>query len=142
MSYDSQGEMYISQREHFVSDKYDKIALTRPPLARLPPELLALVFGRLDKEERTLCTMARLRWSELIKGRWPESKTNPDALLYWASNRGNLPLMKYAKEWGATRFNMALCFAAIGGHKDCLGLLTEWGATSFNVAARCAAQYW
>ncbi len=118
---------------------YDRIALTRPPLTRLPPELLALVFESLDKEERILCMMSHWHWRALIKGLWPNLKIYSDGLLLWAAEIGNKLLMEYAKVWGAINFTWALNCAAENGHIDCLKLLKKWGADDFNNALKTAA---
>ena len=99
-----------------------------PPLARLPPELLASVFERLDKEGRTLCAMTRRSWQELVKVLWPALKTGSNELLCWATKTGSVSLMKHAERWGATYFGQALKYAARGGHVDCLKQAKKWGA--------------
>ena len=118
--------------------------LREPPLTRLPPELLALVFEELEPEERTLCTMAYRYWQSVIKGLWPVLKTSPNEILIWAAKNGNMPLMKVAKKWDAAEFDNplqrggplgaqhALWGAAFGGHVDCMKLAKDWGATNFN----------
>ena len=120
---------------------YDKIALTRPPLARLPPELLALVFENLVLSERTLCAMSLPDWRALIKGLWPKLKTTPGNLLDWAAKIGSPSLMTYAKRWGAADFNKALKGATWAGYIDCMKLVKKWGATEFNWPLRCAASW-
>ena len=112
-----------------------------PPINRLPPELLALVFESLDKEERVLCGMTRKNWRGLIRKLWPEPKTSPNEILYWAAETGSVPLMKTAKGWGATDFYQTLRSAARGGHIECLKLAKNWGASNFDGALRRAAAH-
>ncbi len=98
-----------------------------PPLNHLPPELIAMAFESLDKEERTLCVMSCHRWRALIKGLWPALKTDPNNLLIWtAETGGTLPLMKYANKWGATMLDKAISHAKTKDHIACLKLLKNW----------------
>ena len=96
-----------------------------PPLTRLPPELLALVFESLDEEERMFCTMSYRYWQSLIKGLWPNLKVNPDEILDWAAETGNTTLIRFITKWGAKSpdYNQSIINAAKGGHTDCLKLL-------------------
>ena len=114
-------------------------SITRAPLSRLPPELLALIFERLNKKERTLCVMSCWSWRVLIKGLWPMLKTNPNYMMYEGAENGSLPLMRFAKKWGATEFDCSLWCAALEGHIDCMKLAKEWGATKFNNHLWCVA---
>ncbi len=100
------------------------------PIARLPPELLVLVFEELDKEEQTLCVMSCQRWHALIKGLWPTLKTPPDILLRWTADAGNQPLMKLAKKWGkfcADDYEIAMSWATEKGQIRIIKLLKSWG---------------
>ena len=101
-----------------------------PPLTRLPPELLALIFEGLDEEEKTLCATTHKYWQTLIKSLWPVLPTNPTSLLLFAAKSGTLSLMKLAKGQGATHFDWAFSEAAMCGHLDCMKLAKEWDATS------------
>ncbi len=110
----------------------DKINAREPPLTRLPPELLALVFESLDKEERTLCLMSCWGWLVLIKSLWPELENDPDDLMFCAAEIGSIPLMRFTKKWGATHFSWVLYGAARNDHVECMKLAKEWGATDFE----------
>ncbi len=147
-----------------------KNVLTSPaPITRLPPELIVMVFEHLEKPEKTVCTLTRQRWLELMKNT-PPFKTRPGDMLEWAAKRGSPTLIKFAKVWGAaqiynhsdfilwgaaqgghtkymklakksgaTGFNLALEYAAEIGHINCMKLAKEWGARDFNAALSFAA---
>ena len=86
----------------------DLSVITYPPLTRLPPELLALVFEGLESEELTLCVMSRKRWRLLIIRLWPKLKTPSHYLLRWAANVGSLSLMYLAKERSKITFDISV----------------------------------
>ena len=71
-----------------------QIALTCPPITRLPPELLFLVFEHLHVVEQSLCVMSRRHWRLLIRSLWPELKTSPVELLHWAVNGRHIECLK------------------------------------------------
>ena len=110
----------------------DKMNPREPPLTRLPPVLLALVFKELTREEKILCIMIHKYWQELIASLWPKLKRNPDNILARAAINGSMPLMRFSKKWGATKFDWALMYAAMYGHINCMKLAKEWGATNFE----------
>ena len=82
----------------------DKINAREPPITRLPPELLILVFEGLEPEGRTLCIMTRKYWQILISSLWPEHKTNPERLRHWAAKGGHIECLKMLKRWDAKIF--------------------------------------
>jgi len=53
-----------------------------------------------------------------------------------ASRVGNIEILRLYKDryniTGATRFDLEMANAAVGGHLECMKLCKEWGATDFN----------
>ncbi len=132
----------ISRTTYLKQSNLRVCAITIPPLTRLPPELLALVFEGLDKEERILCVMSHKYWQELIRTLWPIPNTSPNGLLLWVSKSGNTTLMKFAKKWGkfrATNFEDALKWAVEGGQIECMKLLKKWGKIQ---TAKLSGVFW
>ncbi len=116
------------------------------PIARLPPELLVVVFEELESEEVTLCAMVRKRWRSLIKNLRPYLTTDPDRLMNWAAWNSNPLLMKLAKKWGNIVMDDSFSWVEMGdirissvveataskGYIECLKLAKEWIPSASN----------
>jgi hypothetical protein len=83
------------------------------------------------------------RGAELVPR--PERLKNKNALLHKSAHNGNIIVCQYAREHGATDWDMMLRVAACGGHAHVCRLAREWGATSRNMmmygAARCGHEH-
>ena len=112
------------------------------PILRLPPELLALTFKRLDTPyyiwekkqhssgfdciyaypERIILALTQKYW-----GSPPGARITPNILLKWAAEEGLLSLMHLAKREGATDFNSCVYRGACRADIECLETAKKWG---------------
>jgi len=96
------------------------------PLTRLPPELLALVFEGLDKEERMLCTITRQQWQVLIKSLWPELEVKPEDMLYWAAKKGYVECLEMLRRWDLKGLTKLIINAVQNGNiRLCIEISTK-----------------
>ena len=96
------------------------------PLTRLPPELLALVFEGLDKEERMLCTITRQQWQVLIKSLWPELEVKPEDMLYWAAKKGYAECLEMLRRWDLKGLTKLIINAVQNGNiRLCIEISTK-----------------
>ena len=62
-----------------------------------------------------------------------------DIALSWAAEGGHRDIVELMIEKGATNFDWPLCYAARGGHRDIVELMIEQGASYLNGALYSAA---
>src|ERR1700677_4623696 len=80
-----------------------------------------------------------LVWILDLQGR-PYSVSTTNKLMTFAAGGGHEALVRLAKDWGATDFNLAMVNAAGGGHEALMKLAKDWGATNFDRAMAKAAE--
>ncbi len=95
-------------------------------ISKFPAEIQCMILETLNRAERTLCIVVCVGWKRIIESFWPGIKSSSNFLLSHASKHGYEELLRFAKLWGAKRFDIGMKCAAEAGHLELMVILKDW----------------